>query len=208
MRNTSPEMLLATFMSYLVHTIAQLGFLVFRICTIIRCLPHFPSMMRLKLMRCENITQRQKTTWLLIASSFWSFICEHSANWLLMLIILDLRLLEKRHKRAGRAYRCYHTVIKMFLRLSYSVISPLSMCFFVLQSSSKASSTTAWAWMSRISPINLTASLPTTDGFTTNTTLTTLDRYKTKTSLVSCLCWNLLTKSSTQAPILKYREII
>lgn len=52
-----------------------------------------------------------------------------------------------------------------------------SVChFFCLNSFSKASSTTAWAWMSRTSPTGLTASRPITSGSITSTTLTTWGR--------------------------------
>lgn len=52
-----------------------------------------------------------------------------------------------------------------------------SVChFFCLNSFSKASSTTAWAWMSKTSPTSLTASWPIISGSITSTTLTTWGR--------------------------------
>lgn len=51
------------------------------------------------------------------------------------------------------------------------------MChFFCLNSFSKASSTTAWAWMSETSPTSPTASWPIISGSITSTTLTTWGR--------------------------------
>lgn len=66
--------------------------------------------------------------------------------------------------------------IKMYLCAPLSLIS-FFVCVFP-HSSSKGSSTTVWASMWRTSLTNPTVWLPTIDGFTTNTTLTTLDRYK------------------------------
>lgn len=75
--------------------------------------------------------------------------------------------------------------------LHKSVVMTSSKCIFVLvsllfpfpcvcffPSSSKESSTTVWVSMWRTSLTNQTVWLPTIDGFTTNITLTTLDRYK------------------------------
>ena len=59
-------------------------------------------------------------------------------------------------------------------------------CVCVLPpSSSKGSSTTVWASTWRTSLTSLTVWLPTIDGFTTNTTLTTSDRYTEMYSVLS-----------------------
>lgn len=70
----------------------------------------------------------------------------------------------------------FHCSVVIYLHV------PLPVSVF-LQSFSKESSTTVWVSMWRISPINRTAWLPTIDGFTTNTTLTTLDRYEIEYSV-------------------------
>lgn len=74
--------------------------------------------------------------------------------------------------------RC-HDFIKMYLCGPLSLMSfSVCVCVFLLPSSLKESSTTVWVSMWRISLTSPNAWLPTIDGFITNTTLTTLDRYR------------------------------
>ena len=81
--------------------------------------------------------------------------------------------------------KCCHDFIKIYIFLCLCVsFSSLCVCF-PLPSSSKANSTTAWVSMWRTSLTNPTVWLPTIDGFITNTTLTTLDRYEREKYYIS-----------------------
>lgn len=79
--------------------------------------------------------------------------------------------------------KCCHNFIKINFAVPLSLISiSLCVCF---PSSLKESFTTVWVLTWRTSLTSPTVWLPTIAGFTTNTTLTTLDRYKRK----KCFEW-------------------